>query len=69
MRVLEVFQGTGSVGKVFECVGWQVISVDVESRFEPTHLTDVLAWDYRQYPPGYFDYAHFNPLVLSTPRS
>ena len=61
MRVLEVFKGTGSVGKVFEQADWEVISVDIESRYVPTHVENVLTWDYRQYPPGYFDYAHFSP--------
>ena len=47
MRALEIFKGIGSVGKVFERVGWEVISVDIESRFEPTHLANVLEWDYK----------------------
>ena len=59
MRVLEIFKGTGSVGKVFEQAGWEVVSVDVESRYVPTHVANVLEWDYTMYPPGYFDYAHF----------
>ena len=68
MRVLEVFKGTGSVGKVFEEAGWEVISVDIEPRFEPTHLTDVLQWDYKVYPPGHFDYAHFSPVCTEYSR-
>jgi hypothetical protein len=61
MRCLEVFKGTGSVGKVFEAAGWEVISVDVEAKFEPTLCVDVLKWDYWQYPPGHFDYVHLSP--------
>ena len=61
MRVLEIFKGTGSVGKVFEQAGWEVVSVDVESRYDPTHVANVLEWDYKIYPPGYFDYCHFSP--------
>jgi len=62
MRCLEVFKGTGSVSKVFEAAGWEVVSVDIEAKFEPTHCVDVLEWDYpKQYPPGHFDYVHFSP--------
>jgi len=62
MRCLEVFKGTGSVGKVFEAAGWEVTSVDIEHRFQPTHCVDVLEWDYaKQYPPGHFDYVHLSP--------
>jgi hypothetical protein len=61
MRALEVFKGTGSVGKVFEAAGWEVISVDILPKYEPTHTADILDFDYRQYEPGYFDYIHFSP--------
>jgi hypothetical protein len=69
MRVLEVFKGTGSVGKVFEDAGCEVISVDLEARFNPTHLANVLEWDYTQYPPGHFDYAHFSPPCTEYSRA
>jgi len=62
MRCLEVFKGTGSVAKVFEAAGWEVVSVDIEPKFQPTHCVDVLEWDYaKQYPPGHFDYVHLSP--------
>ena len=61
MRCLEVFKGTGSVGKVFEAAGWEVTSMDIEAKFEPTFCVDVLKWDYWQYPPGHFDYVHLSP--------
>ena len=61
MRCLEVFKGTGSVGKVFEAAGWEVISVDIEAKYEPTHCVNVLDFDYRQYAPGHFDYVHLSP--------
>ena len=41
-KLLELFCGTKSVGKVFENAGWDVISVDLESKFEPTICMSVL---------------------------
>ena len=41
-HLLELFSGTGSVGKVFEAGGWQVTSVYILPRFGPTLLKSVL---------------------------
>ena len=35
-RTLEFFSGTGSVGRAFRELGWEVTSVDVDSRANPT---------------------------------
>ena len=45
--MLDLCCGTGSVGDVFEQAGFTVISVDREERYQPTILTDILTWDYR----------------------
>ena len=42
-HLLELFSGTGSVGKVFREAGWRVTSVDCEAKFDPTICCDVLA--------------------------
>ena len=55
-RLLELFKGTGSVGKVFAANGYKVISVDFDSKYNPTHNTDILEFNYRKYRPGYFRY-------------
>ena len=60
-RLLELFSGTGSIGKAFLREGWEVISVDIDKKANPTHLANVLTWDYRQYPPGYFDFVWASP--------
>jgi site-specific DNA-cytosine methylase len=31
-----------------------VVSLDVNPKFHPTHVTDILEWNYRKYPRGYF---------------
>jgi site-specific DNA-cytosine methylase len=54
MNVLELFKGTGSVGKVCESMGHNVISVDIVERYKPTHLCDIMDFDYKQYPKNYF---------------
>jgi hypothetical protein len=61
MRLLELFSGTGSVGAAFADRGWEVVSVDCVARFRPTHVADVLTWDYKQYAPGHFQAVHASP--------
>jgi len=52
MNVLELFSGTGSVGKVCEKIGWDVISVDL--LLPATHQCDIMKFNYKQYPRDYF---------------
>jgi site-specific DNA-cytosine methylase len=50
MLLLELFSGTGSYTKVAKELGFEVISVDIVSKFNPTILTDILDWDYTTIP-------------------
>lgn len=61
MKLLELFCGTKSVGKVFEEVGYEVISLDHNPKFLATHTVDILEWDYRHYPPDFFDVIWASP--------
>jgi hypothetical protein len=45
MRCLELFSGTGSVGKAFAELGWDVISVDNNPKTDATIHADILEWD------------------------
>ena len=61
MRILELFAGTGSIGKVFGEKGWEVISLDMDPKAKATITTDIRDWDYTIYPPGYFDVVWASP--------
>ena len=65
IRVLELFCGTKSIGKVCDELGWESISVDLESKFNPTHLCDIMDFDYKQYPKDYFDIVWASPPCTS----
>ena len=59
MNVLELFSGTGSIGKVCDKLGWNAISVDLE--LPATHECDVMDFDYKQYPKDYFSIVWASP--------
>ena len=60
-KVLELFKGTGSIGDAFEKLGWEVISVDMVAKFKPTHVSNILSFEYQQYPPDHFDFVWASP--------
>lgn len=60
-RLLELFCGTKSVGKIFEQDGYEVVSLDYNPEFDATHTADLLTWDYKQYSPDYFNVIWASP--------
>ena len=52
MRLLDLFSGTHSVGKVAGEMGYEVTSLDLSAA---DINIDILTWDYTQYPTGHFD--------------
>ena len=59
MRVLELFSGTHSVGKVCQNYGWDVVSVDLKNA---DINIDILKWDYKKdYKEGDFDIIWASP--------
>ena len=53
IRVLELFAGTGSVGKVCRKKGYEVISLDLKGADINVNIMD---WDYKEaFPVGHFD--------------
>lgn len=68
MKLLELFKGTGSVGKVAKKLGYDVVSLDFEEKYKPDILTDILKWDYKDFPAPDYIWASppcntFSPLV------
>ena len=50
LKVLELFSGTGSIGKVFRKHGHEVIAVDVDGRFGCEIQDDILQFAYVKLP-------------------
>ncbi|KAK3251531.1 hypothetical protein CYMTET_39131 [Cymbomonas tetramitiformis] len=62
-RILVLFSGTGSVEREFlNCFpSASVVTLDSGHIWQPTHVCDILQWDYKQYPPGFFDVVWASP--------
>ena len=50
MRLLELFSGTGSVGIPWREQGYEVMSVDIDNRFNPEICDDILQVKYQNFP-------------------
>ena len=61
MKALELFCGTKCAGKVLENMGYKVISLDFNKKFEPTICVDICDWDYTDYDPKEFDIIWASP--------
>jgi len=59
MKVLELFSGTGSVGKCCQELGWEKVSVDM--LLPADHQCDILKFDYKQYAKDEFDIIWASP--------
>ena len=58
MNLLELFSGTGSVGRIARDLGFNVISLDLKNA---DTNTDILKWDYRQFDRNHFDFIWSSP--------
>lgn len=58
VNVLELFSGTGSVGKVCKELGYDVVSLDLKNADINCNILD---WDYTIYPSNHFDIIWASP--------
>ena len=73
VRILELFKGTGSVGRVAKKKGYRVLSVDHLEKWKPDILVDITKWDFatdlkkRRFTPDFIwaspPCSTFSPLV------
>ena len=59
VKVLELFSGTRSIGKVCDQLGWESVSVDLI--MEADHKCDIMDFDYKQYDKDEFDIVWASP--------
>lgn len=74
MKLLELFSGTHSIGKVAENLGYEVYSLDrdlgadcklgSDYKSKNHFKKDIMEWDYKQYPEGYFKVITASPVCL-----
>ena len=57
-KLLDLFSGTHSVGKIAREMGYEVVSLDLAGA---DINTDVMDWDYTTYPPKHFDVIWSSP--------
>lgn len=61
MKVLELFKGSGSVTNYYKGTDNEVISLDFEKKYNPDICCDIMDWNYKEYPVGYFDIIWASP--------
>lgn len=56
VNVLELFKGTGSVGTCIKekFPDWNIVSLDIQKKFNPDICINIMEWNYKEYPVGYF---------------
>lgn len=71
MKVLELFSGTHSIGKVAKSRNHQIVSLDrdmgnQDKEYISSHhiQEDILTWDYKQFQAGSFDLITASPVCL-----
>jgi len=67
MRLLELFSGTQSVGKIARELGWEVVCLDRD--MDADIKCDIMDWDYKVYEPGAFDVIWASPPCTEYSRA
>jgi len=50
-RILSLFDGTGSISRIFLENGWEVLSLDIDGKFGATIVCDIVKWDFSDQAP------------------
>jgi len=66
MKLLELFSGTGSVGKVAKELGYDVVSLDLKNA---DINADILQWNYKQFKPNEFKIIWASPACIEYSRA
>ena len=64
LKLLELFKGTGSIGKAAKKLGFSVVSLDFDPIYTPDIETDILRWDYKKY---HKDTGYVPDLIWASP--
>lgn len=71
--MLELFSGTGSVGKELKRIylnDIEIVSLDIHPKYNPTIATDILKWNYTSlYSPHHFDIIWASPPCTEYSRA
>jgi len=65
MKSLELFCGTKSFSKEAKLKGYETTTLDIDKQHNPTICVDILTWDYKQFPKGYFNVIWASPDCTS----
>jgi hypothetical protein len=60
-NVLELFKGSGSITNYFAESEYNVISLDILEKYNPTICSDIMEWNYKKYPPQHFEIIWASP--------
>ncbi len=60
-KLLELFSGSGSVGRVARRLGWEVTALDIDGRQSPELHMSVMDWDFRALPRDSWDFVWASP--------
>ena len=52
--MLDLFSGTGSIGRVFADRGYEVTREDWDAQFIADIITDIRKWDFVHYPHRHY---------------
>ena len=66
---LELFWGTGSIGRALSAHGFHVNSLDIDPKCKATWTCDVLTWDYKQLEPDTYDFIWASPPCTEYSRA